>query len=181
MLPFWPTRIRKRSRPRLTLRFHRATDTTPKVAFGLISAQQLAALYHEHGALLFDQNIRSFLGRNTLNKEIEASLRSTPELFAHYNNGITMICRQLRVPRTKNRPFGQYLARGLSIVNGAQTVGSIAQAIPNGDPNPPEAYVMVTIIETQGAGDTFAVDVTRTRNTQNPIPQRSICRTGHRQ
>ncbi|RJF70024.1 hypothetical protein D3875_20240 [Deinococcus cavernae] len=85
----------KEIKAKLTLRFHRATDTTPKVAFGLISAQQLAALYHEHGALLFDQNIRSFLGRNTLNKEIEASLRSTPELFAHYNNGITMICPSL--------------------------------------------------------------------------------------
>ncbi|RJF70023.1 hypothetical protein D3875_20235 [Deinococcus cavernae] len=33
---------------------------------------------------------------------------------------------------------------------------------------------MVTIIETQGAGDTFAVDVTRTRNTQNPIPREAF-------
>jgi hypothetical protein len=164
----------KEIRAKLTLRFHRATDTTPKVAFGFISAQQLADLHHEHGSLLFDQNIRSFLGRNALNKEIETSLRAAPELFAHYNNGITMICRQLSIPRTKNRPEGQYSVRGLSIVNGAQTVGSIAQAIPRGDLHPPKAYVMVTIIETQGAGDTFAVDVTRTRNTQNPIPKEAF-------
>ena len=164
----------KEIKTKLNLRFHRFTDTTPKVAFGLVGVKQLAELYHEYGSLLFDQNIRSFIGRNTLNKEIEASLRSTPELFAHYNNGITIICRQLGVPKTKHRPEAQYAVRGLSIVNGAQTVGSIAQAIPPGDPNPPQAFVMVTIIETQGAGDTFAVDVTRTRNTQNPIPRQAF-------
>ena len=158
----------------LLLHHHRKTNTIPKVAFGLIHVRQLAELVHQHGPLLFDQNIRSFLGPNSLNREIEASLRSTPELFAHYNNGITMICKHLGPPITKNRPEGQYRVQGLSIVNGAQTVGSIARAIPQGDPNPPAAYVMVTLIETQGAGDTFAVDVTRTRNTQNPIPREAF-------
>jgi len=156
------------------LEHHRYTETAPRVAFGLITVQQLAELFHEYGTLIFDQNIRSFLGRNTLSREIEASLRSNPSLFAHYNNGITMICKRLSVPTTKNRVQAQYKVQGLSIVNGAQTVGSIAQAIPRGDPNPPHAHVMLTIIETEGAGDTFAVDVTRTRNTQNPIPREAF-------
>ncbi|MCP2014794.1 hypothetical protein L1280_001946 [Deinococcus sp. HSC-46F16] len=154
---------------RLTLHHHRLMETAPRVAFGLIHVRQLAELFHEYGPLLFDQNIRSFLGRNSLNRDIETSLRTTPELFVHYNNGITMTCTHLEAPRGQ-RTQGNYRVQRLSIVNGAQTVGSIAQAVPPGDPNPPEAYVMVTLIETQDAGATFAVDVTRARNTQNPIP-----------
>lgn len=161
-------------RAELTLRHHRYTDSAPKVAYGLVKVQQLAELFHLHGTLLFDQNIRSFLGRGVINNEILASLRSTPQLFAQYNNGITIICQKLKTPTAKNKTEGRYNLRGLSIVNGAQTVGSIAQAIPAGDPDPPDAFVMVTIIETQGAGDTFAVDVTRTRNTQNPIPREAF-------
>ena len=158
----------------LTLEHQRHTTAAPKVAFGLIRVRDLAELYHDHGARLFDQNIRSFLGRTALNREIEASLRSKPELFVHYNNGITMICQRLTAPKTSRRLEGRYSVQGLSIVNGAQTVGSIAHVIPRGDPNPPDARVLVTIIETHDAGDTFAVDVTRTRNTQNPIPEEAF-------
>lgn len=158
----------------LTLEHQRHTTAAPKVAFGLIRVRDLAELYHDHGPRLFDQNIRSFLGRTALNREIEASLRSKPELFVHYNNGITMICQRLTAPKTTGRLSGKYSVQGLSIVNGAQTVGSIAHVIPRGDPNPPDARVLVTIIETHDAGDTFAVDVTRTRNTQNPIPEEAF-------
>lgn len=156
----------------LTLQHHAVTTTNPRVAYGLVSARSLAQLLHKRKTAIFGRNIRSFLGDSNINQSIEQTLLTHPQDFAHLNNGITIVCHDFDSPGNV-QGHGTYALKGLSVVNGAQTVGSMARVYTDDEDgqNKPDALVQVTIIQTAGAPEGFAEKVTRSRNTQNPVPQ----------
>ncbi|MBC7405977.1 MAG: AIPR family protein [Candidatus Parcubacteria bacterium] len=71
----------------------------------------------------FDENIRFGLGNSKINKNITMTVNETPELFWFYNNGITIVCTSV----TENQ--GSYKLENPQVVNGAQTIHSIKNAI----------------------------------------------------
>lgn len=90
-----------------------------------ISGKQLYSLYRTYSDDLFSANPRRFLGIDNkaktkiINAGIKASAEEYPKNFWVYNNGITALTHSYK-------PENGYLeCRGISIINGAQTTGSI--------------------------------------------------------
>ena len=100
-----------------------------ETVLGLIPLRDLAQLYDEHGRALVAANIRYYKGQTDVNEKIVQTMREEPEHFFYLNNGITAYCDRLTVLNIhRNRSDHKSItAKGFSIVNGAQTLGSIAE------------------------------------------------------
>jgi hypothetical protein len=146
---------------------------TPKVTyFGLVQVGTLAALHSKWREALYQSNIRNFLGHTTeVNKAIENTLATTPGDFAHLNNGVTALCQEIH-PRGNKKAMGgkkRLVLKGVSVVNGAQTIASTARFVSeNPKVDITTAKVALTLIKTPGDSD-FGKRVTRARNHQNPV------------
>ncbi|MEB3884995.1 AIPR family protein [Lyngbya sp. CCY1209] len=153
----------------LTLEKWYGVDRPRKAFYGLVSADQLALLYQQYGRKLFERNIRYYLGAEGVNSAITATVQNQPEELLYLNNGLTAVCSNITLPPNANNDSGKFTLEGFSIVNGAQTVGSIATACNNTSSVSPDAKLLITIIEIGKEQDTLAKKITQARNTQNAV------------
>lgn len=89
----------------------------------VIAALPLKECYKIRGILdgsLFRKNVRQSLGLNRINKGIAQTIRNNPEDFFFYHNGITAVCSSFNI---ENETLD---IRGLNVVNGCQSLTSIA-------------------------------------------------------
>ena len=147
-----------------------STVQEPRVTyFGLVNLEVLIDLHRKHGKGLYERNIRTFLGHRTeVNTSIEKTLADAPQDFLYLNNGITMLCDSVE-PKNVKKAGKRLKLRGLSVINGAQTIASSARFVEkNPHADVATARVALTIIkaDTDGA---FGKSVTRARNHQNPV------------
>lgn len=70
----------------------------------------------------FEANVRIYVGDKGINKKMRETASEEPDMFWFYNNGITIICRDIKDP-TGNKGF--YTLEGAQVVNGAQTINSL--------------------------------------------------------
>jgi hypothetical protein len=129
----------------------------------------LADLYQQHGKALFERNIRHYLGRQTVNTAITTTVWERPEELFYLNNGITAICTAITPLPGFTQEQGDFRLEGFSVVNGAQTVGSIATARNTHGPVAATAKVLVTLIHVGDGAVNPGSEITRARNTQNAI------------
>ena len=83
-------------------------------------------LLEDYGEIrVFNKNIRTTLGSplkpTSVNEEVVKTLVYEPDKFFYYNNGISAICQEYTVDEEDNR----LVIKGLQIINGAQTCGSL--------------------------------------------------------
>jgi hypothetical protein len=105
------------------------------------------------------------------------TLEGSESHFWYFNNGITALCTSLRrlAKGAGSRTAGEFVLSGVSIVNGAQTVGAIARAAKARDSEHPlEARVWVRFISLEGCPPEFATQVTQATNTQNTVEGRDF-------
>lgn len=114
---------------------------------------------------LFNLNIRSWLGRNAVNKAMEETIKSEPEHFFYYNNGITGICEDFKLSDDKTI----LTCNKLQIINGAQTVTTIAKC-PN-DANLSKVKVLFRIISAgkYGKSNHLCEEIVTNNNNQTII------------
>ena len=146
------------------------TQAPYKAFYGRMEAKRLAELWVQYEDCLVDRNIRRFKGTTTVNAGLTETLQQEPEHFFYFNNGVTFLCEAINEqhPRDPHRESGRFHVRGLSIINGAQTVGAIAkEPIAHYDANP--AMVMATFVCLDNAPDGFGDQVTQSRNRQNAV------------
>lgn len=87
---------------------------------GFANGTWLNELFREHGAELFSANYRGFMGlskRRKINSAIRSTAETNPKDFFVFNNGVSILTTKL-VKDTNT-------LEGISIINGAQTTGSI--------------------------------------------------------
>jgi hypothetical protein len=101
------------------------TESGPKWKANILTVpgDWLRTQYQTHGDYLFSANYRGFLGvskRKKINSGIRSTAEKLPENFWVYNNGITILTNKL-----ETTPQGEIFLHGISIINGAQTTGSI--------------------------------------------------------
>jgi hypothetical protein len=151
----------------LTLEKWSSITAPRKAVYGLIKGTELVELVSSHGTALFERNVRHYLGSVGVNVAIEDTVRRRPDDFFYLNNGITAVASAITpAPGTPERcVFG---LRAFSIVNGAQTAGSITTASISAAVSD-QAKLHITIIEVPDPNDDFAVRVTRARNHQNQV------------
>ena len=83
-------------------------------------------LYLKFGSQLLEANVRTFLGtKKTVNKGIADTLRTEPEHFLAFNNGLVLVCDEADFEPTDDGGRGLSFLKGLQIVNGGQTTSSI--------------------------------------------------------
>ena len=154
------------------------TTQEPYAAYyGQVEASAVAEWFRKHGIRLFDKNIRQFLGQDSeVNASIIDTLRNRPEHFWYLNNGITILCE--RVGKSAlggaSKKTGHFEFAGVSVVNGAQTVGCIAQAAAENATVVADARVTVRFISLENCPPEFAGEVTRGTNTQNRVERRDF-------
>lgn len=149
----------------------------PHIAYyGQIEAEDLAAWWSEHGTRLLAKNLRKFIGDSEVNNSIVDTLLADPENFWYFNNGVTVLCTSLEKKPIggSDRRSGQFRCEGISIVNGAQTVGCIGTALLKSPEQVAKARVMVRFISLADCPPEFASEVTRATNTQNRIERRDF-------
>lgn len=142
-------------------------DLPHRIYFGTVTAAEVARWYGDHQERLFRRNIRGALGRTTVNQSIRTTLIERPEHFWDFNNGITMIARSGSIGMNRSGVLND-----VAIVNGAQTVSSIAETVKE-HPEAGRAKVLmkVSII---GDNDELTREITGAANTQNRVDIRDL-------
>ncbi|MCZ6549438.1 MAG: AIPR family protein [Deltaproteobacteria bacterium] len=149
----------------------------PFVAYyGQVDAVSVAEWSEQYGSRLFSRNLRKFMENTEVNQAITETLAISPEKFWYFNNGITVLCTRLSKKPLggAERGSGIFECEGVSVVNGAQTVGSIREAWAKNPETVKTARVFVRFISLENCPEGFATEVTRATNTQNRIERRDF-------
>tara|TARA_Y100000814_G_scaffold75928_1_gene47678 strand:- start:2199 stop:4364 length:2166 start_codon:yes stop_codon:yes gene_type:complete len=139
---------------------------------GIISGEQLAAIYGRYQNRLLEQNVRVFLqATGNVNRGILATLQHNPGMFFAYNNGITCTADEIIVENDQIKSITNF-----QIVNGGQTTASIHRAKSdikiNADLSKVFVQMKLSIISKSVTDDgkvRMVSDISRFANTQNKV------------
>ncbi len=155
-------------------------DNSYDYAMTVFPGEVLRHLYDKYGARLLEANVRSFLSATgKVNKGIQATLRSEPEKFVAYNNGIVVVADEASLGRTTQGGPGIAWLKGMQIVNGGQTTASIYFTKKKyadtdlGRVGVP-AKVVVLKADNPAAEEALISDISRFANSQNTVKQSDL-------
>lgn len=136
----------------------------------ILPGPDLAELYAEHGARLLELNVRSFLQvRTGVNRGILQTIRSSPDRFLAYNNGISATASQVDLDGPAQGPWAIKRIHNLQIVNGGQTTATIYHATRNGiDVRDVLVQMKLTVVDPDLL-DEVVPQISAYSNTQNRV------------
>lgn len=144
---------------------HASSNEQCKSYLCTVPGQVIADLYDEYGSRMLEGNVRSFLGKRGVNKEIRNTILNEPDMFFVYNNGLAATAKEVKVK-------GDHLlfARDLQIVNGGQTTATLsATRHSNGaDLSGVSVLMKLTQVEPEVA-TTIVPIISRSANSQNKV------------
>ncbi|WP_373195271.1 AIPR family protein [Phocaeicola vulgatus] len=144
--------------------------------YGQISGVDLAHWWITYKRKLFSENIRNFLGSSDVNEEITNTIKNEPQNFIFYNNGITVLCDKIRKKPVggSDKTIGAFICEGISIVNGAQTLGTIGSYFTSRLEEESPLKVFVKFISLENAPVGLAEKITIATNTQNKVDKKDF-------
>jgi hypothetical protein len=139
-----------------------------------IDGAQLKSWWRQFGKRAVAANIRHSLGATDVNNEVRTTATNAPDKFWYFNNGITLVADEaIRAPaNAASRASVIFSFRGASIVNGAQTVSSLAKV--ENEMSLGNVRVPIRVILLKSAPQGFGHEVTRTNNLQNRVEYRDF-------
>lgn len=151
-------------------------DSPVKAFYGQVNGYVLAGFWEKYNKSLFSKNIRNMLGDSDVNSEIKETILENPEYFWYYNNGITIIADKIvkTVEGGGNTDIGKFSCENISIINGAQTVSTLGNALSVNTENVANIYVQCRIIESGSISNELSDKITKTNNRQNKIENRDF-------
>ena len=158
----------------IKLSHYGVVDSPLRAVYGQVSAVDVAKWYKDHGNQLFAGNIRHFLGvKSDVNSGIAKTISDSPENFWYFNNGITIIVESYAKQAFggNDRSVGLFDCKNVTVVNGAQTVGTVGRTLSAGDS---PATLLVRIIAVDDPDSDIGKNITRASNTQNRIDARNF-------
>lgn len=150
---------------------------TPFVSYyGTISATMIGEWYKEFGNKLFAKNIRFYKGNTDVNEGMKKVLMNEPDKFYYYNNGIKLLCKSIKrkAKDSTTNTTGLFALEGVSLVNGAQTTGTIGSLYMEKPDQISKAMVMIQIIDLSNVDTETSTQITRLSNTQNRIENKDF-------
>ncbi|WP_241651585.1 AIPR family protein [Pseudoalteromonas sp. PS5] len=90
----------------------------------VLDAEIISGLYKRYSSRLLEKNVRSFLQFKGVNKGIKETIRTKPEQFIAFNNGLTVTATNATIKPHKKSLYLETLT-DFQIVNGGQTTASI--------------------------------------------------------
>ena len=144
--------------------------------YGEVEAEQIAKLWKEYGQSLMVKNLRQFKDVSQVNDLIKFTISNQPQNFWYFNNGITALCKGIgkSAIHGNDRTAGVFSFKDVSIVNGAQTFGSIGDAYKYYPDQIKNAKVQIRFINLANAPEGFEKEITRYTNTQNRIENKDF-------
>ncbi len=152
----------------------------PYLAFyGRVGISQVAGWWHEHGSALFTKNLRLYYPSSAVNSAVQKTVSERSSNFWYFNNGITLIAERIvkGIAGSPHHKFGNFSCQGASIVNGAQTVGSVGVVLSRDDivkGDDETGYVQLRLISLESCPPEFAADMTKAANLQNAVGTREF-------
>ena len=150
-------------------------------ALTAIPGEALRFVYEKFGPRLLEANVRSFLSVRArgVNAGIQSTLRSLPERFMAFNNGIVLVADEIRLDRAEDGSPGIAWLRGMQIVNGGQTTASIyftKKKYPDTDLGKVRvpAKIIVMRDEDPTKEEALVSDISRYANSQNAVRQSDL-------
>ncbi|HKU73591.1 MAG TPA: AIPR family protein [Pyrinomonadaceae bacterium] len=152
-------------------------DTPYRAFYGQVKLVDVAQ-WSQHGRALWARNLRFYRGATEVNDAMENTVLKDPERFWYFNNGITLLCNKVQKTLINGdaRDYGIFECEGVSIVNGAQTVGVVWE-LNRKDPahlGALDSRVHLRMISLENCPAEFGIDLTRATNTQNRILNRDF-------
>ena len=140
-----------------------------EVYIAIIPGECIYTLYHNYGARLLEQNVRSFLQfTGKINKGIRKTINEEPHMFLAFNNGIAATADHIELDET-----GRYIKhiRNLQIVNGGQTTASIFNTAKKDKADISQIYVQVklSVIKDSEQYADIVSRISKYANTQNKV------------
>ncbi len=154
---------------RLRLESYARHDGDFQCVYGRVKACDLKELYSRHQDALFAQNVRQYRGNNFVNQAVSKTISEDPSKLFYLNNGITALCHEITpTATTAANPgsIGEFDVRNLSVVNGAQTIGSISR---NLNENDDQAYVLIKLIRVSEEQALFGERISKATNFQTNV------------
>ncbi|MEG1023424.1 MAG: AIPR family protein [Flavobacterium sp.] len=151
-------------------------DEPFKSYYGQISGIDLGLLWEKYGRRLFTENIRNFLGTSTVNDEIIKTIKTEPDNFIYFNNGITILCDSIKKKPIggSDKAIGAFTCNGIAVVNGAQTLGSIGSLHAINSEELSKVKVIVKFISLEDSPLGFGQRITVATNTQNKVEKKDF-------
>ncbi len=151
-------------------------------ALTAIPAEALRLLYEQFGARLLEANVRSFLSvkGKGVNAGIQNTLRTAPNRFMAYNNGIVIVADQMELDKAGGEgSTGILWLKGLQIVNGGQTTASIyftKKKFPETNLSRVRipAKIIVMREDDSTKEEALVSDISRYANSQNAVRQSDL-------
>ena len=97
----------------------------------VLPATGMAKLYKRESSGLLEKNVRSFLQFRGVNKGMKETIKSNPEKFIAFNNGLTITAVDKEITEEEGKIYLNSLT-DFQIVNGGQTTASIFFAMKEG-------------------------------------------------
>lgn len=152
---------------------------SPQIGYyGQVNGKEIADCWRKHENKIFAKNLRELLADSEVNSNIKDTIEKEPDMFWYYNNGITIVCKKVTKAMVGggDNTFGNFTCEDVSIVNGAQTVGTIGQLcqLKSYSKSLEKLYVQVRIISLDNSKEEFGKNITKNNNRQNKIENRDF-------
>ena len=155
-------------------------DADYDYALTAIPGETLRFIYEKFGARLLEANVRSFLSATgKVNRGIRDTIRTDPDRFMAYNNGIVIVADEANLARSPDGGHGLAWLKGMQIVNGGQTTASIyftAKKYTGIDLTKVRVPAKVIILRSNNpaAEEALISDISRYANSQNAVRQSDL-------
>lgn len=140
----------------------------------IIPGKVLAKLYKEYSNELLESNVRAFLGQaGKFNKGIRDTIRSKPQMFLPYNNGITATAERVETNYIDKQRVITKLY-DFQIVNGGQTTASLyhtQKKYTDADLSKIFVQMKLTVIKDKEQKNIEVPNISRFANSQNKVSE----------
>lgn len=140
----------------------------------IVPGAVLARLYNEFSNELLESNVRAFLGQaGKFNKGIRDTIRTKPQMFLPYNNGITATAESVETKIIENQLVITKL-NDFQIVNGGQTTASLyhtQKKFKDTDLSKIFVQMKLTVIKDIEQKNIEVPNISRFANSQNKVSE----------
>lgn len=140
----------------------------------IVPGEILAKLYKEYSNELLESNVRAFLGQTgKFNKGIRDTIRTKPQMFLPYNNGITATAESVETKIINNQLLITKL-HDFQIVNGGQTTASLyhtQKKFKDADLSKIFVQMKLTVIKDKEQKNVEVPYISRFANSQNKVSE----------
>lgn len=140
----------------------------------IVPGEILAKLYKEFSNELLESNVRAFLGQaGKFNKGIRDTIRTKPQMFLPYNNGITATAESVETKFVDKQLVITKL-NDFQIVNGGQTTASLyhtQKKFKDADLSKIFVQMKLTVIKDKEQKNIEVPNISRFANSQNKVSE----------